>query len=74
LTRAKLFTIGGRKAVELPEGFGFSGESVRIRRQGRRVILEPDQIPVGRSPEEIRAWLADIQALAGGDIERPEPL
>jgi antitoxin VapB len=72
MTEAKLFKSGGSQAVRLPKEFRFSGESVRIHREGRRVILEPHDAPPGKTVEEIRAWLRDIQALAGERFERPE--
>ena len=69
---AKLFKVGGSQAVRLPKEFRFSGDTVRIHREGDRVILEPDNMTAGRSIEDIRAWLSEIQALAGGGFERPE--
>ena len=38
---AKLFRSGRSQAVRLPEEFRMPGEEVRIRRQGRTVVLEP---------------------------------
>jgi len=38
---AKLFRNGRSQAVRLPKEFRFEGEEVSIRREGRRVILEP---------------------------------
>lgn len=38
---AKLFWSGRSQAVRLPKAFRFEGEAVRIRRQGKAVILEP---------------------------------
>lgn len=38
---AKLFRNGGSQSVRLPKDFRFPGDSVRIRRDGQRVILEP---------------------------------
>jgi len=38
---AKLFWSGRSQAVRLPKEFRFSGETVRIRRHGSAVILEP---------------------------------
>lgn len=38
---AKLFRMGESQAVRLPEGFEFEGEAVQIRREGKKVILEP---------------------------------
>ena len=39
--RAKLFQTGHSQAVRLPREFRFSGAEVSIRREGRRVVLEP---------------------------------
>jgi virulence-associated protein VagC len=69
---AKLFKVGGSQAVRLPKDCRFSGDTVRIRREGPRVILEPNDSPVGRSVEEILAWLGEIRALGGERFERPE--
>jgi antitoxin VapB len=41
MTTAKLFRNGRSQAVRLPKEFRFEGEEVRIRRSGKRVILEP---------------------------------
>ena len=38
---AKLFWSGRSQAVRLPKPFRMEGSEVRIRRQGRNVILEP---------------------------------
>ena len=38
---AKIFWSGRSQAVRLPKEFRFDGNEVRIRRQGRSVILEP---------------------------------
>ena len=38
---ATLFMNGGSQAVRLPREYRFEGSSVRIRRDGRAVILEP---------------------------------
>ena len=38
---AKLFWNGRSQAVRLPVEFRFEGEEVEIRREGKRVILEP---------------------------------
>lgn len=40
---AKLFWSGRSQAVRLPKEFRFEGREVRIRREGDRVILEPDE-------------------------------
>ena len=51
--RAKLFWTGRSQAVRLPKEFRFDGESVAIRREGQRVILEPDDA----WPQEFVEWL-----------------
>jgi antitoxin VapB len=38
---AKLFRNGRSQAVRLPREFRFTGDSVRVRRVGRGVVLEP---------------------------------
>jgi antitoxin VapB len=38
---AALFTNGGSQAVRLPKEFRFAGNAVRIRKEGKAVILEP---------------------------------
>ena len=38
---AAIFMNGGSQAVRLPREFRFAGDSVRIWREGERVILEP---------------------------------
>jgi antitoxin VapB len=38
---AKLFWTGRSQAVRLPREFRFEGDTVRIRRHGSAVILEP---------------------------------
>jgi len=52
---AKLFWSGRSQAVRLPKDFRFAGKEVRIRRNGRAVILEPIS--------EDWSWL---DAIAGG--------
>lgn len=41
MVTAKLFWSGRSQAVRLPKEFRFHGETVRIRRHGSAVILEP---------------------------------
>ena len=50
--KAKLFWTGRSQAVRLPKEFRFDGDAVRIRREGRKVVLEPI--------ENDWAWLAEI--------------
>jgi antitoxin VapB len=52
-TKAKLFWTGRSQAVRLPKQFRFTGDTVVIRRDGNRVILEPD----GDWPEGWFEWL-----------------
>jgi len=62
--RAKLFQNGGSQAVRLPKECRFSDQrEVLVRREGRRVILEP----ADEWPEAFRACLG---AWSGG-IPRP---
>jgi antitoxin VapB len=41
--KASLFWTGRSQAVRLPKEFRFEGDSVLVRREGERVILEPDR-------------------------------
>ena len=41
MANAKIFWNGRSQAVRLPKEFRFEGDEVRIRRDGRKVILEP---------------------------------
>jgi antitoxin VapB len=58
---AKLFWTGRSQAVRLPKEFRFDGQEVRIRRQGRSVILEPIA--------DDWSWLDDIKAPLDSDVE-----
>ncbi len=40
-TFAKLFKNGQSQAVRLPKAFRFEGDTVKIRKEDRKVILEP---------------------------------
>jgi antitoxin VapB len=72
MTEAKLFKSGGSQAVRLPKAFRFEGDRVLISRDGHKVILEPVAARPRRSVDDVRVWLAEIQALAGQGFERPE--
>jgi antitoxin VapB len=73
MAEAKLFKVGGSQAVRLPKEFRMPGDTVRIHKEGDRVILEPVAVKRWQSVEEVRAWLAELQALAKEDaFERPE--
>ena len=72
-SRAKLFQNGGSQAVRLPKSCRFAeGETeVLIRREGRRVILEP----VDEWPTEFRkclgAWSEPIERPDGDEPRDP---
>ena len=63
-TRAKLFQNGGSQAVRLPKACRFVAQrEVLVRRDGRRVIIEPAD-----------EWSAEFRACLGsvsGEIPRP---
>ena len=62
--RAKLFQNGGSQAVRLPKACRFpAAQEVLVRREGRRVILEPAD-----------EWSHEFRACMGGwqdEIPRP---
>ena len=66
---AKLFWSGRSQAVRLPKEFRFDGSEVRIRRDGDRVILEPEH--------RDWAWLRRLQPLdddaVAAALDRPGP-
>lgn len=64
---AKLFKNGESQAVRLPKAFRMPGSEVRIRKDGRKVILEP--IEKGWNP----MWSALEQLPADFAIEREQP-
>lgn len=53
---AKLFKSGRSQAVRLPKAYRFEGKEVRIRREGKAVVLEPVE-----SAEDEWAWLDRLQ-------------
>jgi antitoxin VapB len=63
-TRAKLFQNGGSQAVRLPKACRFMAQrEVLVRREGRRVILEPAD-----------EWSAEFRACLGSVSEAiPRP-
>lgn len=67
---AKVFWSGRSQAVRLPKEYRFDASEVSIRREGKRVILEP--------VEDEWAWLAAIQGKLSDDfeasLEEPPPL
>jgi virulence-associated protein VagC len=38
---AKIFKNGRSQAVRLPKEFRFDGDTVKIRKEGKKVVLEP---------------------------------
>jgi antitoxin VapB len=64
-TRAKLFQNGGSQAVRLPKACRFVAQrEVLVRREGRRVILEP-----------VDEWSPQFRACLGAvsdEIPRPK--
>lgn len=71
---AKIFWNGRSQAVRLPKEFRFEGTEVRIRREGRRVILTPADVDyttddialdVTRGIEELRALIAEGEDESG---------
>jgi antitoxin VapB len=56
-TSAKLFKNGRSQAVRLPREFRFEGDTVRVRRAGRGVVVEPVFT-------DVAAWFAELDRLA----------
>lgn len=63
-TRAKVFRNGGSQAVRLPRDFRLPGDEVLVRREGRRVVLEP----LDEWPESFLECLGSLE----GDLPRPK--
>lgn len=57
---AKLFWTGNSQAVRLPKAFRFEGTEVRIKKQGRQVIIEPAET-------QDWAWLDKLRAMPKDD-------
>lgn len=55
---AKIFMHGRSQAVRLPKDFRLEGREVRVRRQGRGVVLEPIEA-------DADAWFARLDAHEG---------
>ncbi len=64
---AKLFKNGRSQAVRLPKQFRFEGEEVKIRKEGKKVILEP----LDKDKWADGFWGLFTKDL---DFEPPEPL
>ena len=66
--RAKLFQNGGSQAVRLPKSCRFPADhEVVVRREGRRVILEP----ADEWPDEFRACLGSWHEEIPRPAQRP---
>lgn len=66
--RAKLFRNGGSQAVRLPKACRFPAQQeVLVRREGRRVILEP----ADEWPDEFRACLGAWREEIVRPVQRP---
>ena len=69
IRKAKLFWTGRSQAVRLPKEFRFEGGEVRIRREGEKVILEPQGSDWG--------WLRRLRPLdsdaVAAALDRPGP-
>ena len=74
--RAKLFKNGGSQAVRLPREFRFpeSQSEVMVRREGRRVVLEPVDEWSAELRACIGAWKEEIpRPVEDSDLDRRDP-
>ncbi len=66
---AKVFWNGRSQAVRLPKEFRVSGDSVRVRRHGNAIILEP----IAEGWDWLDALTGDVDAdFAAAASEQPE--
>jgi antitoxin VapB len=56
-TTAKLFKNGRSQAIRLPREFRFDGDTVRVRRAGRGILVEPVFT-------DVKSWFAELDRLA----------
>lgn len=68
MNTAKIFWTGRSQAVRLPKEFRISGSSVRIRRRGATIVLEP--IPRDWSWLDSLSGQLDADAQSGA-LEKP---
>lgn len=54
----RLFRNGRSQAVRLPREFRFAGDSVRVRRVGSGVLLEPVL--------DVRDWFTELDRISAG--------
>jgi antitoxin VapB len=72
--RAKVFWTGRSQAVRLPKEYRFDTDTVRVRREGVAVILEPvDEWPEGYV-ESFTGVPDDFRRPAQGTLEEREKL
>jgi antitoxin VapB len=62
MDKAKIFWSGRSQAVRLPKEYRFEGTEVRIRRQGRAVVMEP--------VVDDWSWLEKVVGPVDEDFER----
>lgn len=43
IDRAKIFTSGNSQAIRLPKKFRLAGQTVRIQRKGKSLLLTPEE-------------------------------
>lgn len=55
-TTVKLFKIGRSQAIRLPREFRFEGDTVRFRRAGRGIVVEPVLT-------DVTAWFKELDGL-----------
>jgi virulence-associated protein VagC len=69
LCDADLVEIDGRQAVRLPEGLHLEGTTVKLRRLGGGILIEPQPIlNRKRTSDEVRAMFDYIDSLGADDI------
>lgn len=55
--RVKLFRCGRHQAVRIPRAYELPGTEATIRKEGRRLVIEPTP------PTSLLAWLATLEPL-----------
>ena len=58
------FMRGRNQAVRLPNGFRLPGTEVRVTRMGRKIVLEPVDVP----PFDVEAWWAEWDSIGADDF------
>lgn len=66
MDKAKVFWSGRSQAVRLPKKYRFETEEVTIRREGSKVVLEPQKAPA----EDEWAWLDKMPGELDEDFVR----